>query len=197
MFKLAIFASGEGTLLQTVIDACKSGHLNMQPLVVVSNNSKSNALIRASKAGLTSWHLCADHYFGSEEILDEVTAQLLDGFDINLVLLLGYMKKIGPSMLLQFPDQIINIHPSLLPKYGGEGMYDMLIHRAVINSEDTETGITIHVVDEEYDEGRIIDQLIVPINIEDTPESLRARIKKLERSFLIETLQEIERRGYV
>lgn len=197
MFNLAIFSSGEGTLLQTVIDAFNSGHLNMQPLVVISNNAKSTALTRGSNAGLTAWHLCADHYFGSEEILDEVITQLLDGFKIDLVLLLGYMKKIGPSMLLTFPDQILNIHPSLLPKFGGEGMYDMLVHRAVISSGEVETGITIHVVNEEYDEGRIINQLRIPVEPDDTPKTLRAKVQKLEHPFLIETLQEIERRGYV
>lgn len=197
MPNIAIFASGEGSLLQSVIDAYLSGHLNMQPTIVISNNGQSNALIRASKAGLTAWHLCADHYFGSEEILDEVTAQLLDGFDVELVLLLGYMKKIGPAMLLQFPDQVLNIHPSLLPKYGGNGMYDKLIHQAVVKAGEVETGITIHVVDEDYDSGRIINQIKIPVEPEDTPEILRQRVRKLESSFLIETLQEIERRGYV
>jgi len=197
MPNIAIFSSGEGTLLQAVIDAYTDGHLNMQPTIVISNNGRSKALIRASKAGLTAWHLCADHYFGSEEILDEVTAQLLDGFNIELVLLLGYMKKIGPAMLLQFPDQILNIHPALLPKHGGEGMYDMLVHQAVIKAGDTETGITIHVVDQEYDNGRIINQIKIPVGSEDTPEILRHKVRELESSFLIETLQEIERRGYV
>ena len=197
MSKVAILCSGEGTLLQAVIDAYANGHLNMQPTIVISNNSQSNSLRRASKAGLTAWHLCADHYFGSEEILDEVTAQLLDGFNVDLVLLLGYMKKIGPSMLLQFPDQILNIHPSLLPKYGGNGMYDLLVHQAVIKAGDEETGITIHVVDEDYDTGRIIDQIKIPVGLNDTPEILRHKVRELESSFLIKTLQEIERRGYV
>jgi phosphoribosylglycinamide formyltransferase 1 len=195
--KLAIFASGEGTLLQAVLDACKVGQLDMQPLIVISNNSKSNALRRASKAGLTAWHLNADHYFGSEDILDEVTAQLLEGFDIDLILLLGYMKKIGLSMLGTFQDKIINIHPSLLPKFGGEGMYDIFVHEAVIESGDTETGITIHVADYAYDQGRIVNQITIPISPEDTPSSLRLKVKAQEASFLIKTLQEIEGRGYV
>lgn len=194
---VAIFASGEGTLLQAVLDACKDGRLGMQPLIVISNNSRANALRRASNAGLNAWHLSAENYFGSEDILDEVTTQLLEGFNIDLILLLGYMKKIGFSMLSAFPDKILNIHPALLPKFGGEGMYDMFVHKAVIESGETETGITIHVADYEYDQGRIISQMTIPILPEDTPKSLREKVKAQEAPFLIKTLQEIGSRGYV
>ncbi len=195
-FKLAIFASGGGGLFQAVLNAFKRGELKMQPVILISDNLRANALKRASRAGLKAWHLHPSNYLGSSEILDEVTSQLLQG-EVDLILLLGYLSRIGEATLRAFPERILNIHPSLLPKFGGIGMYDKYVHDAVIRSGETETGITIHVVSNDYDAGRIVDQKRILVDPDDTAETLREKVRAMEPEFLIQTLLEIEKRGYV
>lgn len=111
--------------------------------------------------------------------------------EVDLLILAGYMKKIGPSVLARFAGRVLNIHPALLPKFGGRGMYGIRVHQAVLAAGESETGVTIHIVDTEYDTGQIIAQTRVPVLTDDNPESLAKRVLEREHSFLIETLQQI------
>jgi len=190
MMKLGILASHRGTNFQAIIDACNTGSLKAVPVIAISNNSNSEALQRAREAGIATAHLSSTTH-PDEAALDLAILQLLNQLAVDLVVTAGYMKKLGPATLASFNGKIYNIHPSLLPKYGGKGMFGMNVHRAVINAGDSETGVTIHRVDGEYDTGPIIAQKRMPVLSGDSPESLAARVIKVEHQFLIETLNSI------
>ena len=177
--RLAVFASGNGSNLQAVIDACKSGKLNAEVCTVISNNKNAYALRRAESENIPAYHLLSE-----QDILDTLRKH-----NTNLIFLTGYLKKIGMSVLREY--EIYNIHPSLLPKYGGKGMYGINVHKAVIEAGETETGITIHRADPEYDTGPVIAQKTIPVLPGDTPETLAARVLEQEHIFIIETLAKI------
>jgi len=187
---IAVFASGGGSDLQAIIDACKSGRLNAQVRVVVSNNSGSMALQRARDEGIAAFHFSAK-LIGDPGALEKRILETLLEHEIDLVFLAGYLKKMGPTVLRAYENRIFNIHPSLLPKYGGEGMYGINVHKAVLEAAETETGITIHRVSAEYDTGEIIAQRKVPVLDGDTPETLAARVLAQEHVFIVEVLSKI------
>lgn len=187
---LGFFASHEGTNMQAIIDACKDGRLDVKPCVVISNNSKSGAIQRAKKEGIPYYHLSGKTHPESEE-LDKAILEALKTNNVNLVILAGYMKKIGSKTLAEYKGKILNIHPALLPKYGGKGMYGKYVHAAVLASGDKVTGVSVHIVDAEYDHGAIIAQCEIPILKEETVESLSKRVLKREHEFFSETLQKI------
>ena len=176
--------------MNAVVDACKSGKLQAQPAVVISNNSGCRALERARKQSIPAYHL-SRAICGSDETLDEQIAATLAQHDCGLVLLAGYMRKLGPKTLARFHHRVINIHPALLPKFGGDGMYGGHVHEAVLDADEETTGVTIHVVDGEYDSGSILAQREVPVEAGDTPDSLAQRLLPMEHAFLVETLQRI------
>ena len=122
---------------------------------------------------------------------DQAIHDALVDHEVDLVITAGYMKKLGPQTLKAFSGRIVNIHPSLLPRHGGHGMFGMNVHEAVIASGDSETGITIHYVESEYDTGPIIKQVSVTVEVNDTPESLAEKLITIEHEFLVSTLQEI------
>lgn len=185
---LGFLASGRGSNLQAVIEACKSGRLRATPRVVISNNSASGALERARQEGIPAYHL-SSHTHG--EGLDEAILRTLQRHEVELVVLVGYMKKLGPRTLAAYRNRIVNIHPALLPKFGGQGMYGMNVHKAVIEAGERESGATIHLVDEEYDHGAILAQTRVPVLPDDTPQTLAQRVLEREHGFLVETLGKI------
>ncbi|WP_027892197.1 phosphoribosylglycinamide formyltransferase [Calidithermus chliarophilus] len=187
---LGFLASGRGSNMQAVIDACKRGELAATPRVVISNNSASGALERARQEGIPAYHL-SSHTHG--EGLDEAILETLRRHEAQLVVLAGYMKKLGPRTLAAYRNRIVNIHPALLPKFGGQGMYGMNVHQAVIAAGERETGVTIHLVDEEYDHGATLAQARVPVLPGDTPETLARRVLEREHTFLVETLGRIVR----
>lgn len=177
MFNIAVLASGGGSNLQAIIDACKTNRLKKtQVCTVISNNKDAYALSRAKNEGIPAYHLLAE---------DDIFETLLK-HQANIVFLAGYLKKIGPKLVGAY--DIYNIHPSLLPKYGGKGMYGINVHKAVLASNEKETGVTIHKVDSNYDTGPIIAQKIVPVLPDDTPEALAARVLEQEHLLLVETL---------
>jgi phosphoribosylglycinamide formyltransferase-1 len=187
---LGFFASHRGTNMQSVIDACKSGKLDAKPCVVISNNSDSEALARARQENIPAYHF-SSKVIPDRAALDEAILLILQRYKVELVLLAGYMKPLGPKTLAAYKDRVINIHPALLPKYGGLGMYGMHVHEAVLAAGDSETGVTIHLVDAEYDHGQILAQCRVPVLPGDTPDVLAARVLEQEHRFLVETLQNI------
>lgn len=187
---LGFLASHEGTNMQAIIDACKSGKLDAKPCVVISNNSDSGAILRAKQEGISYYHLSSKTQPDPSN-LDTAILDALRKHAVNLVILAGYMKKLGPQTLAAYNGRILNIHPALLPKYGGKGMYGRYVHEAVLASGDKVTGVTIHLVDAEYDQGPLVAQCQVPVLDGDTVESLSERVLKKEHTYFIEILQRI------
>jgi phosphoribosylglycinamide formyltransferase-1 len=177
--KLGFLASHGGSNMQSIIDACKSGKINAMPVVVISNNSNSMALERAKNEGIPSYHISQKKY-PDPDSLDKAIIDVLEKYEVDLVILAGYMKKLGNKVIQRFKGKILNIHPALLPKYGGEGMYGRFVHEAVIKNKEKESGCTVHIVDEVYDHGRILGQAKVPVLPDDTPETLAARVLEQE-----------------
>ena len=190
MKKLGILASHRGTNFQAIIDASKSGNLNAKPVIAISNNSDAEALARAKLADIATAHLSRMTHPDPYE-LDTAILSSLEQHAVDIVVTVGYMKKLGSQTLTKFKRNIYNIHPSLLPKYGGKGMFGLNIHQAVINSGDSETGVTIHRLEDEYDTGPIVAQQRVPVLPGDSAETLSSRVIKVEHIFLIETLNSI------
>jgi phosphoribosylglycinamide formyltransferase-1 len=187
---IGFLASHNGSNMQAIIDACKAGALEASDVVVISNNASSGALTRAKKEGVPCFQLNGKTHPNPEE-LDQAIRDVMQEHAVDVIILAGYMKKLGPKTLSHFAGRILNIHPSLLPKFSGKGMYGMHVHEAVIASGETESGVSIHLVDAEYDKGPIIAQARVPVEPGDTPETLAARILEKEHTFFAETLQRI------
>ncbi|HEX3837873.1 MAG TPA: phosphoribosylglycinamide formyltransferase [Steroidobacteraceae bacterium] len=185
--RIAVLASGEGTTLQAVLDACASGRLPARVGVVISNNAAAGALRRARSAGVTARHLSAATA-GSPTALDQALSRMLAEFATDLVLLAGYMKRLGPLTLAQFAGRIINTHPALLPQFGGQGMYGLNVHRAVLAAGVESSGASVHWVDDDYDTGVLIAQVRVPVAPNDSTQSLAARVQAAERELVIEVL---------
>jgi phosphoribosylglycinamide formyltransferase-1 len=189
---LGFLASGGGSNLQAIFDACKNGSLNAVPAVVIGNNSGSGALSRAAKEGIPFYHLSGKTH-PDPDTLDRAILDILTGHEVDVVVLAGYMRKLGPETLRRFRGAVLNIHPALLPKFGGQGMYGIHVHEAVLAAGESESGVTIHLVDEEYDTGPIIARERVPVQPDDTPESLAARVLECEHRIYPQTLQKIAR----
>jgi phosphoribosylglycinamide formyltransferase 1 len=188
--KLGFLASHGGSNMQAIVDACTSGLLKAEVRVVISNNADSLALQRARDQHIRVAHLSSRTHPDPQELDAEIAGTLLRN-EVDLVLLAGYMRKIGPVTLAQFPQRILNIHPALLPKYGGEGMYGRRVHEAVLASGDRTTGVTIHLVDEEYDRGPVVAQCEVEVLPGDSVETLAARVLEQEHKLYVNTLIKI------
>ena len=188
--RIGVLASGSGTTLQAVIDACEAGELDANVVVVISNNSGSGAIERAARHGIEHRHLSLRTH-PDAVALDRAIADTLRDFSPDVVLLAGYMKKLGPHTLAAYRGRIINTHPSLLPKYGGRGMYGMHVHQAVIESGDEQTGVSVHLVDADYDTGPVLAQREIDVSGVDNAGELARRVQAMERPFLVEVLQEI------
>lgn len=187
---IGFLASHNGTNMQAIIDACNSGALQATPAVVISNNSKSGAIERAGKEGIPHYHISGKHYPDPGE-LDRAILNVMIEHLVDIIVLAGYMKKLGPKTLAHFAGRILNVHPALLPGYGGKGMYGMNVHEAVIAAGETESGVSIHVVDGNYDTGPVIARARVPVDQEDTAETLAAKVLKQEHLLFPEILQKI------
>ncbi len=183
MKRIAIFASGSGTNAQRIIE-----YFSTSKEVVVdslwSNNENAYALIRAEKLGVETFTFDSDEFYRSNEILDKLYDHRID-----MIVLAGFLWLVPRSLTELFT--VINIHPALLPKYGGKGMYGMNVHKAVLASKDKESGITIHYVNQNYDQGKIIFQAPCPLLQGDTPETLAARIHELEYQHYPKVIEEL------
>ena len=187
---LAILSSHEGTTLQAVIDACAAGKIAAQVVLVVSNNATAGALRRARAAGVPTQHLSAATHPDPLQLDRAICAALIE-HGADMVLLAGYMKRLGPVTREAFSGRILNTHPALLPKFGGRGMYGMRVHQAVLAAGERASGATIHLVDAEYDTGRVLAQVTVEVAPGDTPETLAARVQQAERQLLVRVLGEV------
>ena len=193
--RIGVLASGGGSNLQSIIDRCSDGYINGEVVLVISNNSGAKALLRAAEKGIKTFHISSVTE-GSEEKADERISKELSESKVDLVVLAGYMKKAGDKLLENFKGRIINIHPALLPKFGGKGMHGMNVHKTVIESGETESGPTVHFVDSHYDHGSIIEQVKVPVYPDDTPEILQKRVLEKEHELLPGVIRKIAGKFY-
>jgi phosphoribosylglycinamide formyltransferase-1 len=173
MKRIAILASGNGSNAQRIIEYFR-GHPGISVSLVMANNPDAYVITRARNLSVPSL------LFTRQEMIRGTVIQALQNFDIDLIVLAGFLWLLPTPILQAYPDKIINIHPALLPKYGGKGMYGMHVHELVINAKEIESGISIHLVNERYDEGRILFQATCNISPEDTPETLAGKIHELE-----------------
>ncbi len=170
---------GRGTNLQAIIDACERGETAAQVSVVISTNPEAGAVERARRHGIEA--LIVDpQQFASQENYERELTRLLHERRVDLVCLAGYMRKLSPLFIGAFRNRILNIHPALLPAFGGQGMYGHHVHEAVLESGAKFSGVTVHLVDEEYDHGPIVLQTVVPVHDDDTPDTLAARVLEQE-----------------
>ena len=188
--RLGVLASHGGTNLQAIIDACKEGRLDAQVCVVISNNSNSMALERARREGIPHRHLSSKTHPNDAE-LDRAISLTLKGHEVDIVVMAGYMKMLGPATLERFRNRVMNSHPALLPKFGGKGMFGSRVHEAVLAKGERVTGATIHLADERYDHGPNVAQREVPVLDGDTLDLLTQRVQESERALWVDTLRKI------
>ena len=190
MINLGILVSGRGSNMNAIIDACDQGRLTARVSIVISNNKEAIALDTARDHNINTAHLSSRTHPDPAQ-LDKAMQTTLSEHDVDFVLLAGYMKKIGTKTLKRFSGKILNIHPSLLPKFGGRGMYGLHVHEAVIAAGESETGVTIHLVEDEYDEGKVLAQEKTEVFYSDSAESLEERVLKIEHRLYAETIQKL------
>jgi phosphoribosylglycinamide formyltransferase-1 len=185
MKKIIILASGSGTNAQAIMEYFADSD-RIQVAGVFSNKKDAMVLERATKAGIAAMSF-NKFAFAKAKTLHT----LLLSINPDLIVLAGFLWKIPPHLIHDFPNKIINLHPALLPNYGGKGMYGAAVHTAVLENKETESGITIHYVNENYDEGAFIKQVSCPVHKEDTASDLAARIHQLEHAHLPQTIKEL------
>lgn len=176
--------------MQAILDACAAARIHAQVTVVISNNSEAGALRRARAAGVAAVHL-SSKLEPDVAALERALIGALEAHQVEVVMLAGYMKKLGPELLSHYAGRIINTHPALLPKFGGQGMYGMRVHEAVLRAGEAKSGSSVHLVEAEYDTGRVLDQAEVPVEAGDTPETLAARVQERERRLVVDVLGRI------
>jgi phosphoribosylglycinamide formyltransferase 1 len=177
--RLAVFASGGGSNFQAIIDAVGTGRLELEICLCVSNKENAGAISRARESGIPCVVEDPQSYSDPSEYESRL-AEALEIHGIDFIALAGYLRKIPTSVVRAFQHRIVNIHPALLPAYGGPGMYGQRVHKAVLTARDSFSGATVHFVDEEYDTGEVILQDTVPVLPTDTPQALAARILNVE-----------------
>lgn len=187
---ITVFASHGGSDMQAIIDGCKAKKINANVCAIISNNADSMAVERARKEQIPVYCLGPKEISDPKE-LEQKTLEVLKAHKTDFIFLAGYMRKLGDSVLEEYNNRVFNIHPALLPKFGGKGMFGIHVHEAVLASGDRETGVTIHRVNGQYDSGDIIAQTRVPVLSGDTPESLAARVLEREHTFLVEIVGKI------
>ncbi|HAP34472.1 MAG TPA: phosphoribosylglycinamide formyltransferase [Bacteroidetes bacterium] len=183
MLNIAVFASGRGSNFEALYRAIGKEKIQAKIVLVISNNSSSGILSLAHTFNIPAFHI-SQRQFSDPNLFQQKILETLTSFNANFIVLAGYMKKMDPVIIRAFPDRIINIHPALLPKYGGEGMYGMNVHKAVIAAKEKESGATVHFVNEEYDNGAIIGQKKIIVDSNDTAESLAAKVLTVEHELL-------------
>ena len=188
--RIAVLASHEGSTLQAVIDACKTKTIDATVALIISNNSSSGALRGAVLAKVMSQHISSKTH-GDDDGADRAMLKTCQDQQIDLILLLGYMKKLGSQTLTAFRGKILNTHPALLPKFGGQGYFGRKVHEAVIAAGEVESGASVHFVDTDYDTGPILAQVKVAVNPKDDARALEERVKAAEQELLVAILKEL------
>ncbi|MDR1373314.1 MAG: phosphoribosylglycinamide formyltransferase [Dysgonamonadaceae bacterium] len=182
MKKGAIFASGSGSNVENIVRYFENSKTLSFPLII-SNRKDAFVHERAKKLNIPSY------FFGKQQFEDGEVLEFLLHKDIDFIVLAGFLLKVPQNLLQAYPDRIINIHPALLPKFGGKGMYGHFVHEAVVDAGETESGITIHSVNENYDEGQIIFQAKCPVLPTDTPDEVASKVHQLEYKYFPEVIE--------
>jgi phosphoribosylglycinamide formyltransferase 1 len=190
MLKIGVLASHEGTTLQCILDACAARRIQGIVVVVISNNGSSRALSRAKVAGIPAHHLSSVTH-PAPGTLDAAISEALTAAQADIVFLAGYLKRLGPAALAAFRGRVLNTHPALLPKFGGQGMFGDRVFEAVLAAGESESGVSVHIVDETYDTGQVIRQVRIPVEATDCVESLKARVREREGEVVVQTLAAI------
>lgn len=185
MNHLALFASGTGTNAQRIIDHFKNSHIADVKLIVC-NKPGAGVLQIAEREKIPSFLIDKNALYQTNEVREE-----LRHYHIDWIILAGFLWKIPENLITDFPNRIINIHPALLPLFGGKGMYGMRVHEAVIAAGEKESGITIHFVNENYDKGEMILQKTCPVTEEETPETLAQKVHQLEYAWYPATIEKL------
>ena len=188
--RLAVFCSGTGSNFRALQEAIVQRGMPAEFVLCLSNRSQCGAFEFAQEQGIETLHI-SEKQFGSFEEFEEAMVRALKVRGVDFVLLAGYMRKVPDAVVEAFADRIMNIHPALLPKFGGEGMYGIHVHTAVIAAGETESGATVHMVNEEYDKGRIVLQRKVPVLPADTPEVLAERVLECEHALYPDALEKL------
>jgi phosphoribosylglycinamide formyltransferase-1 len=184
MKRLAILASGSGTNAENIINYFKN-HKNIKVSKILTNNANAKVLERAKKWNVPSVFFSKQEFYHSNLVLDILKK------DADFIILAGFLWKVPIFILNEFPNKIINIHPALLPKYGGKGMYGMFVHKAVVENKEKKSGITIHYVNENYDEGAIIFQKYFDISPTDSADDVAAKIHILEQENFPQVIEKL------
>ena len=185
MKKVALFASGSGSNVQNISEYFQSNpHVEIN--LVLSNNPNAYVLERAKKLGIPTHVFTRDTFYNTREVV-----KILEEAQTDFIVLAGFLWLVPQNLIHAFPNRIINIHPALLPKYGGKGMYGSKVHEAVILNGEKESGITIHYVNEHYDEGSVIFQASCTINPDDSPESLAEKVHQLEYEYYPKIIEQL------
>ncbi len=187
---IALFASGTGSNVKNIIDFFKKNK-TINIVLVVSNNSSAGALIHAKNNNIHQLVIEKESLSDTKNVLEKLRKK-----NIQLVVLAGFLLKIPEKFITNYKGKIINLHPSLLPKFGGKGMYGNNVHKAVLESNETKTGITIHYVNKNYDEGTIIKQYETKLSKKETIESIALKIKNLEKLYFPVTIEELILKSY-
>ncbi len=185
MKKIALFASGSGTNAENIAKYFAASS-EVEISAVLCNNPYAFVLKRAEKLGIPSFVFSKNDFYDTDKVL-----RFLKDKRVDLIVLAGFLWLIPDDLIRHFPNRIVNIHPALLPKFGGKGMYGSRVHEAVIANGETETGITIHLVNEKYDEGKIVFQAKCEVTKEDTAETVASKVHELEYKYFPKVIEEI------
>ncbi|WP_372638594.1 phosphoribosylglycinamide formyltransferase [Fodinibius sp.] len=190
MINIVVFASGSGTNFQSIINATEEGQIEGEVRGLITNKDDIQAIRRARKHDIAHVTIDPTDFTDRSDYVRELLDQLA-AWETDLIVLAGYMIKIPAELIKKFENRIINIHPSLLPKYGGKGFYGHNVHRAVLDNNETESGCTVHIVTREYDEGPILAQQKVPVYDSDDPSTLAKRVLKQEHLLLPDVIAKL------
>jgi phosphoribosylglycinamide formyltransferase-1 len=188
VLKLGFLASNQGTSFRAVVLAIETGNLRAEARLAVSNRKDAPALSFAAEHGVPSRHIAT---LNDPDKADQALARALRAAGVELVILSGYLRKLGPATLGAYPNRILNIHPALLPKYGGQGMYGRHVHEAVARSGDRVSGASVHIVDGEYDHGQVILQREAPLEPGDDAAEIERKVTATEAGLFVEVLTRI------
>lgn len=183
MTTIALFASGRGSNFEALHQALFAQCIDAAIALVISNNSDAGVLARARSLHIPALHISRKQFISNDDFNNTLLATLAS-YQVNLIVLAGYMKRLDASIVRCYPNGIVNIHPALLPKFGGEGMYGHHVHEAVIASGEKESGATVHIVTDEYDAGPIVLQERIAVYPYDTPETLAVKVLAIEHALL-------------
>lgn len=190
MINIVVFASGSGTNFQAIIDAAENDQINGRIRGLITNKQNIQSIERARKHNIPHVFLAPSQFSDQSDYVTALLSQLR-GWNTDLIALAGYMIKIPAKVIREYEGRMVNIHPALLPKYGGKGFYGMNVHRAVIENEEIESGCSVHLVTEEYDEGPVLARRKVKVKNSDDASTLAKRILKEEHKLFPEVIAKL------